>query len=62
LRREQALARYKAVMGDEWVKTFEIGRRLNAASGSLQKILRGWHHAGLVERRKADKGFEWRLP
>ena len=61
LKRERALSRYKAVMGDEWVKTFEIGRRLGASSGSLQRIMRGWYHAGLIERRDADKGYEWRM-
>jgi hypothetical protein len=57
----KALARYKAVMGDEWVKSMEIMRRLGTQSGSLQRILNGWHRTGLVERRAADKGYEWRM-
>jgi hypothetical protein len=57
----KALARYKAVMGDDWIKTFEIKRRLGAQNGSLQKTLRDWYASGFVERRQADKGYEWRM-
>jgi hypothetical protein len=60
-RRQRAVAKYKAAMGDEWVKTFEIGRRLGTQSGSLQYVLRTWLSIGLIERRKADKGYEWRM-
>jgi hypothetical protein len=57
----KALARYRAVMGNEWVKSMEIMRRLGTHSGSLQRTLNKWYRAGLIERRKADKGYEWRM-
>ena len=56
-----APARYRKVMGDEWVKTWEIARRLDTTPSVPQKALTRWLKEGLIERRKADKGYEWRL-
>lgn len=57
----KALAKYAEVMGDEWVKSMEIGRRLGVQNGSLQATLRRWYAKGLVDRREADKGYEWKV-
>jgi hypothetical protein len=58
---QKALARYREVMGNEWVKTWEIARRLDTIPQVPQKALTRWLKEGLIERRKADKGYKWRM-
>lgn len=68
-RHAQTLAKYRAVMGDEWVTTRNIDARLGYARTSCWDCLATWEKAGIIERRKVGgnanwnrrKGFEWRL-
>ena len=57
----KALARYREVMGGEWVRTWEIARRLDAFPSAPQRILNRWLEKGLVERRRVPRGYEWRM-
>jgi len=63
------LAKYRAAMGDEWVRTQVIEARLGYARASGTGTLNAWMEDGIVERRKVGgeikwsrcKGYEWRF-
>ena len=63
---EQAIARYKAAIGDEWVTTHTIESRLGMSRSTCNKTLHGYVDLGVLERRKVgsqwnrNKGYEWR--
>ena len=67
-KREQAIARYKAVMRDEWTPTRTIETRLGMERSSCLGNLNKWESMGLIVSRKAGepgkwnraKGYEWR--
>jgi hypothetical protein len=67
-RRDQAIARYRSVMGSEWMKAGEVDKRLGRVNGS-DRIMRKWIHLGIVEKRNFggaetynnQQGFEWRM-
>lgn len=61
-------ARYRAVMGDEWMATRDIENRLGLALATARRYLTDRVNDGKMERRKVGpvdcwtrgKGFEWR--
>lgn len=61
-------AKYRAVMGKEWMTTIEIERKLGMASSTARHFLMSRFDTGQLERRKAgpadswtrNKGYEWR--
>jgi hypothetical protein len=65
---QQAVARYKSVMGDGWTTTTQIENRLGMSRASCTPNLRKWEEMGLLVRRKVGptdkwnrrKGYEWR--
>lgn len=61
---KKAEAKYRAVMGTEWVKTHDIESRLGVARGSVRYYLLDRMREGKVERRNIGRhnreGFEWR--
>ena len=65
-RRTQALARYRAAMGEGWVKKIEIDSRLGLSRSSSDVCLNKWKKMGLVECRPVGgeyancRGYEWR--
>lgn len=65
-RHEQAVARYKAVMGDEWVKTSTIEARLGVGRTFCTGTLNHYLDLELIERRPVGetyirrRGYEWR--
>lgn len=68
-RREQTIAKYKSVMGNEWMATREIESRLGSGHCTAGQNLYRYLGLGLVERRNAGgathfnrrKGYEWRF-
>ena len=66
-RHDQAVARYKAVMGTEWVRTVVIESRRGAARAACYDALNSYEALGLVEKRPVggtlvkNKGYEWRF-
>ena len=65
-RHEQAVARYKAVMGSEWVKTSTIEARRGIHRTACTDALKHYLELELIERRPVGgtyvrtKGYEWR--
>ena len=66
-RQEQAQERYKAAMGDEWIGTNRLERRLGYNRSSILSTLVGYAKKGLVEKRPYNnepfncrKGWEWK--
>ena len=66
-RQEQAQERYKEVMGDEWIGTNRLERRLGYNRSSILSTLVSYEKKGLVEKRpykdepfNCRKGWEWR--
>lgn len=61
-------AKYRAVMGNSWMTTTEIERKLGMASSTARDFLMSRFDTGQLERRKAgpadswtrNKGYEWR--
>ena len=60
-KRKEALARYKAVMGDEWWGPRRLGEKLGVDRNVPNKVMVRWHALDLVERRKVGTGYEWRM-
>lgn len=69
-KREQAIERYRKVMGNDWVKTRTIEKRLGFSRSVAFESLKRWLKAGgIVERRNAGdsfrfsrrEGHEWRF-
>lgn len=64
--RNQAIARYRTVMGDGWMKTQDIDAGLGRPGGA-DRILRKWFRLGLVDRRPVGgvfhqaRGYEWKF-
>ena len=65
-RRNGAFERYRAAMGDGWVKKIDIDSRMGLSRSSSDACLKKWEGMGLVERRPVSgsytpcKGYEWR--
>lgn len=65
-RHEQAVARYKVVMGSEWVKTSVIEARRGIHRTACTDALKHYLELELIERRPVGgtfvrtKGYEWR--
>lgn len=65
-RRVVSQARYRAVMGGEWVATREIEIRLGTTRSTAYKVLEKWLEVGDVERREVRREqppgwfWEWR--
>lgn len=63
---QAAIARYREVMGSEWVAGAEIDRRLGLSHGSANDRMARWQQLGMVERRPVggsfapNRGYEWR--
>lgn len=63
---QYAIAKYKAVMTEEWTPTNVIERRLGATRGVCFKTLTKWESSGLLVRRPAGgvfnrrMGWEWK--
>ena len=66
-RHDQAVARYKAVMGTDWVRTAVIESRRGVARAACYDALNSYEALGLVEKRPVGgtfvriKGYEWRF-
>ena len=66
-RHEKAVARYRAVMGSEWVHTPTIEARLGLSRTACYETLMTYLKMGLMERRPVgevyvkNKGHEWRF-
>ena len=66
-RHEQAVARYKAVMGTEWVKTSTIEARLGVCRTACTGSLKHYLSIDLIEQRPVGgtyirrRGYEWRF-
>ena len=66
-RHEKAVARYRAVMGSEWVPTPTIEARLGMSRTACYETLMTYLKLGLMERRPVgeayvkNKGHEWRF-
>jgi hypothetical protein len=66
-RHEQAVAKYKAVMGSEWVKTSTIESRLGVCRTACTGSLNHYLDLELLERRPVGetyvrrRGYEWRF-
>lgn len=66
---EQAITRYREVMGEQWVSTKLIESRLGMSRSSCTPNLLKWEKMELVEKRKIGdvkswtrmKGNEWRF-
>lgn len=67
-RKIQAEERYRRVMGDQWMTTRDIEKKLGMAFSTARYFLMSRFAAGQMERRKAgpvdswarSKGYEWR--
>ena len=67
-RRNDAIERYRSVMGNEWMQAREIDRRLGRKVGS-DRIMKKWIPLGIVERRNyggaevydRQRGYQWRF-
>ena len=65
-RHDQAVARYKKVMGTEWVKTSTIESRLGVCRTACTGSLNHYLDLELLERRPVGetyirrRGYEWR--
>lgn len=65
----QAVAKYRKVMGIEWTPTATIERRLGIGRTASTNTLRAYHKKGLLEKRKIGGddnwsrriGYEWRF-
>ena len=60
-RRTEAIARYKAVMGNDWWTPRQLGETLGIDRNVPNKVLARWHKLDLVDRRKVGSGYEWRI-
>ena len=60
-KRKEALARYKAVMGDKWWGPRSLGEKLGVDRNVPNKVMVRWYALDLVERRKVGTGYEWRM-
>jgi len=61
---EKALAKFKAVMKDEWVHTIEIENRLGYVRSSCLSTLAVWERKKLIVRRNSKThptGYEWKF-
>ena len=64
---EKAVARYRAAMGSEWVRTPTIEARLGLCRTACYETLMTYLKMGLMERRPVgevyvkNKGHEWRF-
>ena len=64
----QTEAKYRAVMGDEWVATRDIESKLGMSNATARRYLIDRVNDGKMERRKVgpvdcwtrSKGYEWR--
>ena len=67
-RKVQAEERYRRVMGDQWMTTRNIEKKLGMAFSTARYFLMCRFEVGQMERRKAgpidswtrNKGYEWR--
>lgn len=65
----KTIARYRAVMGDDWLATKDIENRLGVGRSCITDTLLAWLAKGIVERRKPcpdrewnrKRGYEWRF-
>ena len=70
-RHRQAFLRFAQVLGDSWLTTRELERRLSYAPGSIGKTLQYWLSLNLVQRKEhtstpgekwsRKKGYAWRI-
>lgn len=64
---EKTIAKYKAVMRDNWLPTVVIEERLGMGRGTVLPVLSKWEKRGIVERRPVGEnfnrrsGYEWRF-
>ena len=64
----RTVAKYREVMGDDWVDTRTIEKRLGYSAGSVFSTLDAWAAMRIVERRPRQNkpynrraGWEWRF-
>lgn len=60
-KREEAIARYKAAMGDSWWTPAQLGEMLGVHRNVPNKVMVRWFANGIVDRRKLNTGYEWRM-
>ena len=59
-RHQKCVERYRTFMGDRWVTTREVDDWLGWKRGGGE-VLNRWRALGIVECRRAGRGYEWRM-